>query len=192
VEAYDLDEAISATLTNTSARGFVDTGQNVTIRGFISGDGIVRVIVRALGPVRPTGILPVDHIEEHWQAKRLPYNSSFASVCCRGKRFACRHDLRPLCPLPAWCEAIVLVASARNSSLMFTPFMSFARCLGIIFTSVAILFFISCERHHLGEYPEIQRDMTATLDKEASNTAPDAAATPTPVKFFPEKTSPSP
>jgi hypothetical protein len=50
VEAYDLDQAITPTLTNISARGFVSTGQNVMIGGFISGQGIVRVIVRALGP----------------------------------------------------------------------------------------------------------------------------------------------
>jgi hypothetical protein len=75
---------------------------------------------------------------------------------------------------------------------MFPPFMSFARCLGIIFTSAAILFSISCEKHHLGEYPEVQRDLTATLDEQASNPAPGGAATPTPVKFFPEKESPSP
>jgi hypothetical protein len=50
VEAYDLDEANGITLTNISTRGFVDVGQNVMIGGFISGDGIVRVIVRALGP----------------------------------------------------------------------------------------------------------------------------------------------
>jgi hypothetical protein len=50
VEAYDLDEAISSTLTNISTRGAVDTDQNVMIGGFISGNGIVRVIARALGP----------------------------------------------------------------------------------------------------------------------------------------------
>lgn len=50
VEAYDLDESIPVTLTNISTRGFVDTNQNVMIAGFISGDGIVKVIVRALGP----------------------------------------------------------------------------------------------------------------------------------------------
>ena len=50
VEAYDVDKAIEPTLTNISTRGFVDTGQNVMIGGFISGNGIVRVIVRALGP----------------------------------------------------------------------------------------------------------------------------------------------
>jgi len=49
VEAYDLDQATSTTLTNISTRGFVDTGNNVMIGGFISGNGI-KVIVRALGP----------------------------------------------------------------------------------------------------------------------------------------------
>src|SRR6266702_8083648 len=33
-----------------STRGFVDTDQNVMIGGFISGNGIVRVVVRGLGP----------------------------------------------------------------------------------------------------------------------------------------------
>ena len=50
VEAYDIDKAIDTTLTNISTRGFVDVGQNVMIGGFISGNGIVWVIVRALGP----------------------------------------------------------------------------------------------------------------------------------------------
>jgi hypothetical protein len=68
--------------------------------------------------------------------------------------------------------------------------MSFTRCAGIIFTGAALLFSISCEKHHLGEYPEIQRDLTATLDKEASNPASGGSATATPAKFFPEKKSP--
>ena len=50
VEAYDVDHGLTTTLTNISTRGFVDTDQNVMIGGFISGNGIVRVIVRALGP----------------------------------------------------------------------------------------------------------------------------------------------
>ena len=50
VEAYDIDKAIDTTLTNISTRGFVDVGQNVMIGGFISGNGLVKVIVRALGP----------------------------------------------------------------------------------------------------------------------------------------------
>jgi hypothetical protein len=50
VEAYDLNKSPNTTLTNISTRGFVDTDQNVMIAGVISGDGIVKVIVRALGP----------------------------------------------------------------------------------------------------------------------------------------------
>jgi hypothetical protein len=50
VEAYDVDESITPILSNISTRGFVDTDQNVMIGGFISGNGIVRVVVRALGP----------------------------------------------------------------------------------------------------------------------------------------------
>jgi hypothetical protein len=68
--------------------------------------------------------------------------------------------------------------------------MSFTRCACIILTGAAILLSISCEKHHLGEYPEVQKDLTATLDKEASNPAPAASVSPTPVKFFPEKKAP--
>jgi hypothetical protein len=50
IEAYDLSRVPAITLTNISTRGFVDLGQNVMIGGVISGNGTVRVIVRALGP----------------------------------------------------------------------------------------------------------------------------------------------
>jgi hypothetical protein len=61
---------------------------------------------------------------------------------------------------------------------------------GFLAIGVTLLFSISCEKHHVGEYPEIQRDLTATLDQEASNPAPRGSATPTPVKFFPQKKTP--
>src|SRR5207247_35533 len=52
VEVYDLTKTTSVELTNVSTRGFVGTGDNVLIGGFISsgGNGSVEVIVRALGP----------------------------------------------------------------------------------------------------------------------------------------------
>ncbi len=50
VEVYDIDKVPETTLTNISTRGLVGTGQNVMIGGLISGNGIVSVIVRALGP----------------------------------------------------------------------------------------------------------------------------------------------
>ncbi|MEO8438968.1 MAG: NHL repeat-containing protein [Spartobacteria bacterium] len=51
IEAYDLD-ATTGTLANISTRGFVDTGDNVMIGGFIVGDGETdsTVVVRAIGP----------------------------------------------------------------------------------------------------------------------------------------------
>ena len=53
VEVYDLAQAAKSKLANISSRGFVDTGDNVMIGGFIvgepSGDS-ARVLVRALGP----------------------------------------------------------------------------------------------------------------------------------------------
>jgi hypothetical protein len=49
VEAYDLDSA-AGSLANISTRGFVDTGDNVMIGGFIVGSADATVLVRAIGP----------------------------------------------------------------------------------------------------------------------------------------------
>lgn len=53
VEVYDLDPTANSTLGNISARGFVNTRDNVMIGGLIvgAGEGVPdRVILRALGP----------------------------------------------------------------------------------------------------------------------------------------------
>jgi hypothetical protein len=50
VEAYDLSPGVNASLSNSSARGFVGINDDVMIGGFITGEGNCRVIVRALGP----------------------------------------------------------------------------------------------------------------------------------------------
>jgi hypothetical protein len=52
VELYDLDAASDSKLANISTRGFVQTGNDVMIGGFILGDGTAseNVIIRALGP----------------------------------------------------------------------------------------------------------------------------------------------
>jgi hypothetical protein len=51
VEVYDLD-ANNSILGNISSRGFVDTGNNVMIGGFIAGNnsGNMKVLVRGIGP----------------------------------------------------------------------------------------------------------------------------------------------
>ncbi len=55
VEVYDLNPAANAPLANISTRGFVQTGSNVMIGGFIltGGNGFGDVIVRAIGPSLP-------------------------------------------------------------------------------------------------------------------------------------------
>ena len=52
VEVYDLNAAVNSTLANISSRGFVDTGDNAMIGGFIVGGGssATRVLVRGIGP----------------------------------------------------------------------------------------------------------------------------------------------
>jgi Kelch motif protein/galactose oxidase-like protein len=54
VEVYDLDRTVDTNLGNISTRGFVDTGDNVMIGGFIVGGGTptgtAQVVVRAVGP----------------------------------------------------------------------------------------------------------------------------------------------
>lgn len=52
VEGYDLDAAAESELANISTRGFVETGSNVLIGGFILGGqgDSASVVVRAIGP----------------------------------------------------------------------------------------------------------------------------------------------
>ena len=50
VEVYDLDATSGSLLANISTRGFVQTGDNVMIGGFIVVAQPTRVIIRAIGP----------------------------------------------------------------------------------------------------------------------------------------------
>jgi hypothetical protein len=52
VEVYDLSQSATSKLANISTRGFVDTGDNVMIGGFILGGdtGNTRVAIRGIGP----------------------------------------------------------------------------------------------------------------------------------------------
>ena len=57
VEVYDLALEVPARLANISSRGFVETGDNVMIGGFIAGNQAMHLIVRAIGPsLTPLGI----------------------------------------------------------------------------------------------------------------------------------------
>jgi hypothetical protein len=51
VQIFDLNQAASSQLANISSRGFVQTGNNVMIGGFILGSGnSTRTVVRGIGP----------------------------------------------------------------------------------------------------------------------------------------------
>jgi hypothetical protein len=67
VEVYDLNQSANSKLANISTRGFVDTGDNAMIGGFIvggAGGGAARVIVRGLGPSVPVSGTLADPILE--------------------------------------------------------------------------------------------------------------------------------
>ena len=62
VEAYDLDTAAASALANISTRGFVTTGENVMIGGFIlgGGGGEATIAIRGLGPsLETSGVVGV-------------------------------------------------------------------------------------------------------------------------------------
>ena len=60
VEVYDGNQAADARLANISTRGFVRTGSNVMIGGFILSGGSNRVALRAIGPsLSQAGLSPV-------------------------------------------------------------------------------------------------------------------------------------
>ena len=56
-EVFDLDDLYVTRLTNVSTRGFVGTGNDVLIGGFIVDDGPKNILVRARGPVSVPGFL---------------------------------------------------------------------------------------------------------------------------------------
>jgi hypothetical protein len=72
----------------------------------------------------------------------------------------------------------------------------FLRNCFVFSACVSLLLVVSCEKHHLGEDPEVQKehvvvpggsDENSSSAKEPS-ASPSATASPTPVEFFPEST----
>jgi len=70
-----------------------------------------------------------------------------------------------------------------------------SRRTAILLSAGAIIFCCSCEKHHLGEMPEVQREhgelasrSAEDLDvvKERPAAPPTPSAKPTPAEFFPE------
>jgi hypothetical protein len=72
------------------------------------------------------------------------------------------------------------------------------KCIGIL-AGISLILICSCEKHRLGEMPEVQREhvdlVKATDDtvplREESKATPAMKTSPTPAEFFPSA-SPSP
>lgn len=69
----------------------------------------------------------------------------------------------------------------RMSSILFRA--------GLFVCGIGLFLVCSCEKHYVGEYPEVQQDRLLEAKHAA---APAAVATPTttPANFFPENKSP--
>jgi hypothetical protein len=63
--------------------------------------------------------------------------------------------------------------------------MGLASRIGIFFTGAALLLSISCEKHQVGEDPEVQRELMTLANNPKPDATPNGSATATPVKFFP-------
>jgi hypothetical protein len=67
------------------------------------------------------------------------------------------------------------------------------RQIGIAFMTALLIFCSSCEKHPLGEIPEVQREQVdpAKAWSQASDMDSEkSSSSPTPAEFFPAKTRP--
>ncbi len=77
VEAYDLDRTAGSKLANISSRGFVQTGDNVMIGGFIVlGPDSQTVVVRAIGPSLPVDGALADPVLDLYDGQGVNFASN--------------------------------------------------------------------------------------------------------------------
>ncbi len=92
VQAYDLNQAANSKFGNIATRGFVDSGDNAMIGGFIIGPasgGSTTVVVRAIGPSLSNfgvnGALPDPTVELHdGNGATLAFNDNWADDASQG------------------------------------------------------------------------------------------------------------
>ena len=92
VQAYDLNQAANSKFGNIATRGFVDSGDNVMIGGFIIGPangGSTTVVVRAIGPSLSnfgvSGALPDPTVELHdGNGATIAFNDNWADDANQG------------------------------------------------------------------------------------------------------------
>ena len=95
VEAYDLDQPADSQLANISTRGFVETGSNVMIGGFIlgNGTGTTNVLIRGIGLVGESG--------SYWRTRPIrPWNCTM--------------------PMAPWCRAMTTGRTRQQAEIEAT------------------------------------------------------------------------
>ena len=93
VQAYDLNQAAQSKFGNIATRGFVDSGDNVMIGGFIigpAGGTTTTVVVRAIGPSLAnfgiTGALQDPTLELHnGNGAAIAFNDNWMDDTNQGK-----------------------------------------------------------------------------------------------------------
>jgi len=96
-----------------------------------------------------------------------------------------------------WTFLSPLLSSLRRRTLgAYLPDLmrSFLRRAGLILALGSLVFFLSCERHHVSELP-LEEHAKAPAEEHASMTheshaSPSPAARSTPANFFPDKPKP--
>jgi hypothetical protein len=66
----------------------------------------------------------------------------------------------------------------------------FLRGAGLALVAGLLIFWCSCERHHLGELPVEHQTKSSETDVTKPNAAPSPAARTSPANFFPDKPKP--
>jgi hypothetical protein len=85
-----------------------------------------------------------------------------------------------------------LARSAHRRLLCGRVMASGFRRIAILSGTAALIFFCSCDKHSVGEFPEVQKEhVDLAQEAEAApegKAAPVPLTTPTPAEFFPENT----
>jgi hypothetical protein len=93
-------------------------------------------------------------------------------------------------------KRIFLSSLHRRTPGAYVPNLmrSFLRKACLVLATGSLVFFLSCERHHVGELPD-EHETKAPAEEHASTTheshaSPSPAARNTPANFFPDKPKP--
>jgi hypothetical protein len=115
VEIYDLNPAAGSELANISTRGFVETGGNVMIGGFILGGNTndTRVALRGMGPSLPSSLTPL-LVDPTLDLSGIITNNDWVFNLLAEREF----PLRGLVPLPRESGIFISLSSGPFTAIL--------------------------------------------------------------------------